>query len=420
MRTLLFLGLLTLLNSRAAEMPAISVVREAGHTKVTFAGTLQASSAVTGPWIELTNAISPYFEAESDRRFFRARASESIFAAQSVAEFTVIGPLQEHFELAFAGLPDGIFPPVREKPWFEGSLQIEGRTIPATLRVRGNSSLQECPFPKLKFKVSRDDRAGTSFFDAREVKIGTHCAEGGRGSIGRLREEKAAYREALAYEIMHVLGFTGPRVRRARIQYRDISPVMEGREAGWDLTRMAIIFDDPEVVAERLGGRALDDEEVGALTNASFKAQLILDLHLLHVLLGNWDYGLSEDGRNLWNTEVLELADRTLVPMAGDFDLASIVTENVQDDAPWDYFPELPPLERRARFKIAEALKEASLEQAEQAKSRFLQKRAALESLAASALLDEAGRTNAQAHLEAFFTALNGKEGPKDEETPRR
>jgi hypothetical protein len=142
--------------------------------------------------------------------FYRSLEADSIFSESSVVEFSLSGPLQQHFALALAGMPDGIFPPERPKPCFDGVLTLSGRDVPVTIRVRGNSSLQECPFPKLKFKVSRADRGDTPFFDAREIKIGTHCAEGGRGSIGRLCEEAATFREALAYEVMERLGFVSP------------------------------------------------------------------------------------------------------------------------------------------------------------------------------------------------------------------
>lgn len=225
-----------------------------------------------------------------------------------------------------------------------------GLELPVSLRVRGNSSLQECPFPKLKFKVATDHRAGTPFADAREIKIGTHCAEGGRGNIGRLRDERAAFREALAYEVMTGLGFVGPRVRRAQIEYQDTSPTNGGIDAGWRLARAAVILDDIEVVAERLGGRALSDAEIDKLSRGVFPEQLLADLQMLQALLGNWDYSLGVDVSGLWNTDVVELSDKTVIPVAGDFDLASWVTGEVRPRTPRDYHPELPPVDRQVRY----------------------------------------------------------------------
>jgi hypothetical protein len=387
--------------------PTVSLSREGQGVKLTFTGTLQAALAAQGPWADVPGAVSPFTETSPDQqRFYRSREPDSIFSARTVVNFAVTGPLQEHFGLAFAGLPDGIFPPVRLKPYFDGSLRFAGADIPVSLRVRGNSSLQECPFPKLKFKVSREARAGTPFFDAREVKIGTHCAEGGRGPIGRLREEAAAYREALAYEAMELLGFVSPRVRRARIDYFDTTPTNASPDVGWELTRNAMILDDAEVVGERLGGRALSDEEIQQLTDARFDEQLITDLRCFHVLLGNWDFALSVDGRNLWNTDVIEVEPGSLIPVIGDFDLASWVTESVQDSVPHDYLPELPLIDRRARFELEVVQKSVRPELFTAAKDRFVAQRTALESLVQAAVIDDVGRTNVARHVTAFYDAL--------------
>jgi hypothetical protein len=169
--------------------------------------------------------------------------------------------------------------------------------------------------------------------------------------------------------------------------------------------RSALILDDPEVVAERLGGRALSDEEIGALSGVRFESQLITDLRCLHVLLGNWDFGLSTDGRNLWNTEVMALPDGTLLPVAGDFDLASWVTENVLDSVPHDYRPDLPLIDRRARFELEQIEKTTSREQFGAARSRFFSRQSGLESLVQAAVIDPVGRTNCLRHLEAFYQA---------------
>jgi hypothetical protein len=396
-------------SAQGANSATISLIRDEAGIRISFTGTLQAAASATGAWTDLTNATSPYpIDISSAQRFFRSRDLASIFSSDQIVSFTVTGPLQEHFDLAYAGLPDGIFPPVREKPYFDGTVTFGAQEIPVSLRVRGNSSLQECPFPKMKFKVSRTNRVGTAFYDAREVKIGTHCAEGGRGPIGRLRDERATYREALAYECMDILGFVSPRVRRAKIEYRDTSAPGQG-EVNWVVRRNAVILDDIEVVAERLGGRALDDEEITVLTNANFDLQLVTDMEFLHIMLGNWDYAVSTNGVGLWNTDVIELPGLKLLPVAGDFDLCSFVTGELLLDVPWDYHPELPPLERQARYDLEQInarRAETSATVFTGAKGRFESKQSALEAKVSAAVLDEAGRTNALQHVNAFFTAL--------------
>lgn len=402
--------------------PGIQIARGTNTVLLTFSGALESAEAFTGPWAPVTNSSSPYLaETTGNQRFFRTVQPEtnSIFSSRAVIQLTLTGPLQQHFDLAFAGTPDGIFPPVRQKPYFDATVAVQGVGVPAKVRVRGNSSLQECPFPKLKMKVSSEDRPGTPFFDAREIKIGTHCAEGGRGNIGRLRDERAAFREALAYEVMTEMGFISPRVRRARIEYRDTTPppvVDPAGEVGsgdpvegpqWPITRAAALFDDIEVVAERLGGRALSEEEVQALTKAGFDAQLVTELELLHALLGNWDFKLSPDGQGLWNTEVIQLPNQQLLPVAGDFDLASFVTGRVRLSAPHEYHPELADVERQSLYDVEAVQARSTPELFAEAVERYAQKRLAVEELIEAAVLDEEGRTNALRHVTAFFDALN-------------
>lgn len=407
------LALLTIAPLTAAvttQLPSLSlaITREGPVVRIDFSGALQVAPAVTGPWNDLPAAVSPLQEnATNAARFYRARAADpqSIFAESSVIAFGLSGGFQTNFEHAFAGTPDGIVPPHRVKEYFDGALQLGSSTIPVALRVRGNSSLQECPFPKLKFKVSKANRAGTPFFDAREIKVGTHCAEGGRGTIGRLRDERAAFREALAYEVMSALGFAGPRVRRAQIDYRDTSLTNSISPSGWQVNRHAVILDDIEVVAERLGGRALSDDEIAAIENANFDPQLI-DLLLLHALLGNWDFALPADGHGLWNTHVIELPDLRLLPIAGDFDLSSFVTELVRSGAPGDYHPELGDVERQARFTVEGIAARVGSASFALGAARFAGKRAAIEAAIAAAEIDDAGRANAQRHTAAFFDAL--------------
>jgi hypothetical protein len=211
----------------------------------------------------------------------------------------------------------------------------------------------------------------------------------------------------LAYEAARTLGFITPRVRRAAIEYTDTTPTNIAPHGGWQISREALVLDDIEVVGERLGGRALEDEEVAALTNANFSAQLVTDLRFLHALLGNWDYRLSLDGRSLWNTDVLELADGTLVPVAGDFDLASWVTGFVRVMAPRDYRPELPDIEREAHYQLEQIEAEVAPANYAAARDRFTAKRTALEEQIAAAQIDPAGRTNALLHVTTFFNVLN-------------
>jgi hypothetical protein len=406
------LGLVLAGSSSLEDSGGLSITRKEAGIAIVYSGTLQSAESVLGPWGNVVGSSSPYETPLVDPQlFYRTIESGGIFASESAVELVLRGPFQQHFDLASAGIPDGIFPPVREKPFFDGILEIGDSGWPVRLRVRGNSSLQECPFPKLKLKISRTNREGTMFEDARELKIGTHCAEGGRGNIGRLREELATYREVLVYEIMEGLGFIGPRVRRAKINYQDTSSGEDESRFGWELSRMAFLFDHVELVAERIGGRALEDEEVAALVAANFDEQLVVELMLFHALIGNWDYVLSPDGRGLWNTEVIQLEDGSLLPVAGDFDLSSWVTGRVRVTAPRDFLPDEVDLVRQVRFEAGRIHELFGATLFTNGMDRFVQYREALEEQICSADLDVDGRDQVLEHVGVYFDELMGVVG---------
>jgi hypothetical protein len=129
-------------------------------------------------------------------------------------------------------------------------------------------------------------------------------------------------------------------------------------------------------------------------------------LQFLHALFGNWDYALSLDGRGLWNTDVIELSEGKLWPVAGDFDLASWVTDVVRPSAPHDYYPELPDLDRQARYELEQIRQRSGPARFAAAGERFVSHRTAIELHLDEAQLDEPGRSNALRHVTAFFDAL--------------
>src|SRR3954467_2103767 len=110
-------------QEKAVPEPVISMVRAGEDITITFSGVLESADKVTGSWAPVAGAVSPFNPDHSAiQRFFRARKVEleSIFSSDSIVEFTLNGPFQTYFEKAFAGSPDGIFPPHREKPYFSG------------------------------------------------------------------------------------------------------------------------------------------------------------------------------------------------------------------------------------------------------------------------------------------------------------
>ncbi len=116
----------SLVRAAAGNAP-LAIDWDGNRVTVTFKGLLQRAEALEGPWTELTNVVSPLLiEPGSSRAFFRLG---SIFSSEAVAELVLTGPFQEHFDLAFAGIPDGIFPKRKKEARFH-RLAAQARPTP--------------------------------------------------------------------------------------------------------------------------------------------------------------------------------------------------------------------------------------------------------------------------------------------------
>ncbi|MFC1610970.1 hypothetical protein ACFL6C_08425 [Myxococcota bacterium] len=340
---------------------------------------------------------------------------------------TIEGDFEVAFSAAFAGQPDGMIPPTRVKEYFPGRVTYataEGRVVippadedpvPAdgekaavSIKVRGNSSLQECPFPKLKLKVHKSYRGGTAFERTKKIKIGTHCADDAApGNIGRLRHQKATWREAFVFALLEELEIVSQRAKPISIEYVDTS-TDETTE------RKAFVFEHQNVLAARMGGQAMEDpqETYEGDPLEQMNQQTLARIHLFHSLIGNWDWelGTLERGVAVWNTDVLIMPDGQQIPLPADFDLASIVTgaEIRERDIPPDVLPDEPNLHVRqaAHFLSWKLGTLLSSDELAVAKQHFIDHKVAIRARLEEALLGDEGRDLARTHIDAFFRAL--------------
>ncbi len=367
-----------------------------------------------------------------------------VFDEETAMALTVEAPLAPAFDAAHAGVPDGPLPgmPRRTMDPFPGKvsyLDANGARVvlDAELKVRGNSSLQECSFPKLTVKLLKGPARDASLFhQATKFKLGTHCGDepepGGR--VGRFRNEKAAHREALAYAYYRLLAGQAAaspslRTRPARVVYLDTA-------SGQRTERDAFLLEHPDVAAERLGlpdscrtlggtqicDPVLEDAELEKVKTSAFDGDVLARILMLHALTGNFDFHVDDAmdrRRSLWNTDVLVLAPspdgtRPLAPVPQDFDLSSMVTGIVrQNGVPATFLADEAPLVRLLGHYLKTYLAGRTPAQAASAKALLFAKKDALYAAATSAPLDADGRTNAIAHLDAFYRVLDADLLPK-------
>lgn len=340
------------------------------------------------------------------------------FESKDALELKLSGNLGDAFRAAFAGTPDGIVPPDRVTDPFAGSLAYEfpdgtPHTATVELEVRGSSSLQECAFPKLKlnFESRVKDEADT-FYDTSKLKIGTHCGEedSTNGNIGRLRNEKAAFREEVVYQLARATGITIMQTRPAVIEYSDTST-----EAGFEspLTRKAFLLEHVDELARRLDAKAAKDPSTcGDNPDARPDHQSVLRIKMFHAMVGNWDWELGPAamdgcGASLHNTEVLTNKDGSLTLVPADFDLAALVVGEVRGpDNSQLVAITLDSAKAAARTALAGAVDGETKQAVDAMKTELLGKKAALSKVINDSLMDADGKQNGQLLLDGFFAVL--------------
>ncbi len=350
---------------------------------------------------------SPGGEADASVAALPTTASPSpspLFREEAVISLRIEGP--------FARLNKERTPPPDnpgvhlDQPKYAGKLSFTNadgarKSVDITVRARGSSSLLFMRFAKLKVKIAGDQEKGTPFDHAGSFKIGTHGNENPKIEDGRLYHETATHREGFAYQALELLGVLSLKSRPARITYFDT-------ETQEELTRDAVLIEDPDAAAERLGGKEIDEPpppEQSLIGTLSPEEQARLEL--AQALLGNWDYRLPDARRPLGhNLLPIRKSDGGALLLPQDFDLASFVS-GVPSGLYW-----LPErfADRSDRFKqllssVVELRKRLPTNtlgpRVQELRDRIPEVLIRLR----AAPVDDAGKENIAAHLTAFSEA---------------
>jgi hypothetical protein len=104
--------------------------------------------------------------------------------------------------------------------WQTGELTLEsGSTLPVSLKIRGNSSIDECTFRKLKLKW---DKASSEMnplgVESNRLKIGTHCQKVA-GPSKVLGNELSTLRENFLLQLYALISDVSLKSAAAQIKY---------------------------------------------------------------------------------------------------------------------------------------------------------------------------------------------------------
>lgn len=286
----------------------------------------------------------------------------------------------------------------------------KGQHSKVSLKVRGRSSLRDLDFPKLSIKFddlpAQGDFSGVSGFAINGH--GFDDLDGSYSPMGRLRSAVTAFREATAYELIESTGIPVRKVRRAIITYIDT-------KSGKTFEQPAVLLEKHTDMAIRLGAQVLEPTErnVGII-EAHMKNSDLAKLYMIESLLGNRDVSFPAFNLpySIDNVEFIAFpktdkpARKAFVPE--DFDLASIVTGKVFKDVSGQGslnqdIGDLLHL-RRGFFPASSDHRNASWQRA---KVEMIELRPTFEKVIREAQIDEVGRANFTAHIEAFYQMLD-------------
>jgi hypothetical protein len=117
--------------------------------------------------------------------------------------------------------------------------------------LHGNSSLEDCEFPKLnvKFKDPAQTK-GTIFEGHKSLVLRTHCGTNNKnyGNWFRTHGEMGVRREMFAYRALQILGVDSFRFRLGRIRYADVGG---GNSGDFDVG----LLEPKKETGKRLGGK---------------------------------------------------------------------------------------------------------------------------------------------------------------------
>ncbi len=185
----------------------------------------------------------------------------------------------------------------------------DGKTVTVPIRVKthGIWRLKNCDLPPLRLNISNKETKHTLFYDLQKPKLTSPC----RDNDGY---EQYVLQEMQLYRIYQVITPVSHRVRALRVTYVDSA---SGKTQGQP--RYAFLFEDPDELADRFGGKMLKTKGAGPSDLDEDQAAIT---YLFQYLIANTDFSFA----GLHNGELIIKPDGSaLLPVAYDFDFSGAV-----------------------------------------------------------------------------------------------
>ncbi|HSF53686.1 MAG TPA: hypothetical protein VLA71_08050 [Algoriphagus sp.] len=179
-------------------------------------------------------------------------------------------------------------------------------TLKIEIRTRGNFRLDNCFYPPMRVKMKKNDVENTVFQGNRNLKLVLPCSKAKTA-------DSYLGKEYLAYQLYEEIAEYTFHTRLLRVKF-----INTDDKKGETAELLGFFIEDDDEVADRLGGEILDDKRI-IPTLMEDTATVRHDFFQL--MIGNTDWsGLFQH-----NEKVLKLDEKTIVPLAYDFDMTGLV-----------------------------------------------------------------------------------------------
>ncbi len=176
---------------------------------------------------------------------------------------------------------------------------------PTQIRTRGIWRLKNCMFPPLKLNFKSEVAKGTLFQGLDKPKMVNFCRDTDE-------YEQYVIQEMQLYRIYNLLTPASHRARLLRVSYQDSAT------GKLHARRLALLVEEAEVMAARIGGPVIDIQGAVARDLEPFHDALI---GFFQYFIGNTDFSIYA----LHNVELVRLATGDYLPVPYDFDFAGAI-----------------------------------------------------------------------------------------------
>jgi hypothetical protein len=180
-------------------------------------------------------------------------------------------------------------------------------TLDVELRARGNFRKANCYYPPVRMRLKKKEGKGNIFDGSRNLKIVFPC-QTGKNADGYVAKEFLCYK---LYEQVSDYTF---QTRMIRVNF-----VNEDNKKGDSEQMLGFLIEDDDKVAERFDGEILENRTI---IGAVLEDSAAIRHDLFQYMIGNTDWSSMYQH----NMKILKLDEKTVVPLAYDFDMTGMVS----------------------------------------------------------------------------------------------